>query len=117
MSDDVALKNGKQSDTSTMSEKEYRELCKKLRQEQMARSKKRKSRGVLRSPGTLKEIAVNARIAESSSDWEMLDLGTTFSTDATGTQLFVKTGKYQCRNLRTGKGRSLDAASVYVVYL
>lgn len=118
MSEDaVATKNGRQGDTSTMSEQEYKELCKKLRHVQMARGKKRKSKGVLRSPGTLKDITFNGRIAESSTDWEALETGIVFSTDTSGAQLFIKSGKYQCRNLRTGKGRSLEGASVYVVYL
>lgn len=118
MSEDaVAVKNGRQAEAPTMSEQEYRELCKKLRHAQMAKAKKRKSRGVLRSPGTLKEVTFTGRISESSTDWEAVDTGAVFSTDVSGAQLFLKTGKYQCRNLRTGKGRSLEGASVYVIYL
>jgi hypothetical protein len=118
MSEDaIAVKNGRQTEAPTMSEQEYRELCKKLRHAQMAKAKKRKSRGVLRSAGTLKEVTFTGRIAESSTDWEAVDTGTVFSTDVSGAQLFLKTGKFQCRNLRTGKGRSLEGASVYVIYL
>lgn len=114
---DTAVKNGRLTDDKPMSDQEYKELCKKLRREQMARGKKRKSRGVLRSAGSLKDITIAAKVSESSTDWEALETGTVFSTDALGVQLFVKSGRYQCRNLRTGKGRSLEGASVFVVYL
>lgn len=117
MAEDTVVKNGKQGIDSALSEQEYRELCKRVRQEQMLRSKKRKSRGVLRSAGTLKDFNIAAKVSESSTDWESLETGTVFSTDNQGVQLFVKSGRYQCRNLRTGKGRSLEGASVYVVYL
>lgn len=114
---DTVIKNGRQTEAKAMTDEEYRELCKKLRREQMARGKKRKSRGVLRSAGSLKDITIAAKVSESSTDWESLETGTVFSTDNLGVQLFVKSGRYQCRNLRTGKGRSLEGASVFVVYL
>lgn len=114
---DTALKNGKQSEGSQMTEEQYRDLCKKLRREQMARAKKRKSRGILKSAGSLRELNIPGRIAESPIDWESVETGQTFSTDAQGVELYMKTGAYQCRNMRTRKGRSLEGASVYVVYL
>lgn len=119
---EATLTNAKQSGDNLMAESEYRELCRKLRQEQIIRSKqgltkRKKNSTVLAPKGNLKEITLNVRIEESPTNWADIKNDTVFALDPNGTQLFTKKGKDKAANLRTNKSMSIAGAAVYIVYL
>lgn len=114
---DVSLSNGSKAADTQMSEQEYRELCKKLRREQMARGGKRKSKPPLRSIGEVVQKPGVFKIQKIQTDWEMLPNGTPFATDLEATLIFIKTGRERAFCFNTMQSLPVASALVHRVFL
>lgn len=102
---------------TSLSEEEYKKLCKQVRHYQLQkRGNKRKSKPVLRPIGKTNIIQRSITVEETPTDWESIE-EEIFSLDINATQLFMKTGKEKARNLITGKPVPVGGASVYRVFL
>ena len=113
---DTAIAQTSKPATNELTEAQYKEMCKAIRQHQLKRPKARKAKAVLRPVGKVLVIKRDITIEETPTDWESID-DEVFSLDINATQLFVKTGKERARNLRTGKSRAVGGASVHKVFL
>ena len=113
---DTAVAQTSKPATNELTEAQYKEMCKAIRQHQLKRPKARKAKAVLRPVGKVLVIKRDITIEETPTDWESID-DEVFSLDINATQLFVKTGKERARNLRTGKSRAVGGASVHKVFL
>jgi hypothetical protein len=115
MSDTAAIQNSKPV-ANELTEAQYKDMCKAIRQHQLKKPKAKKAKAVLRPVGKVTVIQRNISIEETPTDWDSID-DEVFSLDINATQLFVKTGKERARNLRTGKSRAVGGASVHKVFL
>jgi hypothetical protein len=115
---DVALSNGSKSADSQMSEQEYRELCKKLRREQMARKGgKRKSKPPLRAIGEVVSKPGNFRIQKMQTDWDALPNYTPFTTDLEATEIFIKIGRERAASFNTMRPFPVASGLVHRVFI
>lgn len=111
------------SDTATLngnkplSEEQYKDLCKQVKQYQMSKGKKRRSKPLLKPIGYVNLQAVNIKIQKSPCDWDDIKNGMPFSLDALGTVLYTKTGKERAICLNTMSPIGVGGASVYRVFL
>lgn len=110
---DTATLNG----SKALSDDQYRELCKQVKQHQMAKGKKRRSKPLLKPIGDVTVQAVSVKIQKSPCDWDDLKNGMPFSLDAMGTVLYTKTGKERAICLNTMSPIGVGGASVYRVFL
>jgi hypothetical protein len=100
-----------------LSESEYKQLCKQVRQYQISKKQtKKRAKPVLRPVGKVHIIDRKLTVEESATDWESIE-SELFSLDINATQLFIKLGKERARNLVTGKTIPVGGASVYRVFL
>ena len=113
---DTAVANGSKTSTSELTDAQYKEMCKAIRQHQLKKAKPKKSKPVLRPVGKVNLIQRAITVEETPTDWDAIE-DEVFSLDINATQLFIKTGKERARNLRTGKSRPVGGASVHKVFL
>jgi hypothetical protein len=116
MSDAVAA-NGNQSKAAGLTEEQYRSLCKQVKQYQLANSKKKRSKPLLKPIGDISVLDLKVKIQKSPVDWDDLKNGMPFATDPTGTVLYTKTGKERAICLNTMSPVPVGGASVYRVFL
>jgi hypothetical protein len=116
MSDSTVL-NGSQPKATQLSESEYRELCKKVKQYQIVNGKKRRSKPLLKPIGDINIVDQKIKVQKSPVDWEDIKNGMPFSLDPTGTVLYTKTGKERAICLNTMSPVPVGGASVYRVFL
>ena len=104
--------------TSTLSETEYKTLCKQVRQHQIANSKTRKrSKPILKPLGDVSVIDLKIKVQKSPCDWDDIKAGTPFALDASGTLIYTKSGASRALCLNTMSTISVGGASVYRVFL
>jgi hypothetical protein len=115
MSDTAVTQNSKPA-TTELTDAQYKEMCKVIRQHQLKKPRSKKAKAVLRPIGKVTVIQRNITIEETPTDWDSIQ-DEVFSLDINATQLFVKTGKERARNLRTGKSLPVGGASVHKVFL
>lgn len=111
---ETAVTNGRQSG---ISEQEYRELCKQVRQYQLKKGIKRKNAPMLNSLGDVEIIQSSLKIQKSQTDWDYLKNGMPFVTDIKATLLYVKTGKERAMCLNTMHSVPVAGAMVHRVFL
>jgi hypothetical protein len=116
MSDSVAP-NGNQPKATPLSEEQYRELCKQVKRYQLANSKKKRSKPLLKPIGDINTITLNVKVQKSPIDWDDIKNGMPFSLDPSGTVLYTKTGKERAICLNTMSPVPVGGASVYRVFL
>lgn len=116
MTETTAL-NGKISVDSGMSEKEYREMCRKVKAFQMANAKKKRSKPLLKPIGDINTIDLKVKVQKSPVDWDEIKNGMPFSLDPNGTVLYTKTGRERAICLNTMSPVPVGGASVYRVFL
>lgn len=104
--------------TQSLSEAEYKQLCKQVRHHQLANSKsKKKARPILKPIGDVTVADFKVKIQKSPCDWDDIKTGTPFALDGTGTLIYTKTGKNRALCLNTMSAVSVGGASVYRVFL
>lgn len=109
--------NGSKSSATELSENEYRELCKKVKQYQLKNGKKKRSKPLLKPIGDINTLDMKVKIQKSPVDWDDLKNGMPFSLDPSGTVLYTKTGKERAICLNTMSPVPVGGASVYRVFL
>src|SRR4028118_548245 len=114
---DTSTVNGSQPKATQLSEIEYRELCKKVKQYQIANGKKKRSKPLLKPIGDINIIDLKVKVQKSPVDWDDIKTGMPFSLDPTGTVLYTKTGKERAICLNTMTPVPVVGASVYRVFL
>jgi hypothetical protein len=114
---DTAVTNGNQSKPNQLSEQQYRELCKQVKQYQIANGKKKRSKPLLKPIGDINIIDLKVKVQKSPVDWDDIKTGMPFSLDPTGTVLYTKTGKERAICLNTMSPVPVGGASVYRVFL
>ncbi len=114
---DLSVTNGKQQNTSNLSEDEYRSLCKQVRAYQLKNGKKKKAKPILKPIGDVTTNTKNIIIQKSPMDWDDIKVGMPFALDPTGTLIFTKSGKDRALCLNTMQSQSVGGASVYRVFL
>lgn len=114
---ETATVNGKVSIDSNLTEKEYREMCRKVKAFQMANGKKRRSKPLLKPIGDINSIELKVKVQKSPCDWDDIKNGMPFSLDPSGTVLYTKTGRERAICLNTMSPVPVGGASVYRVFL
>jgi hypothetical protein len=113
---DTAVANGSKAATSELTPEQYKEMCKLVRQHQLANSKKRKNKPVLKPRGKVITKQIVIAIEESSADFDDIE-DEPFSLDMNASQIYVKTGKERMKCVNTGKSVPVGGAAVYRVFL
>ena len=116
MSDSTVL-NGNQTRPTDLSEQQYRELCKQVKQYQIKNAKKKRSKPLLKPIGDINIVDLKVKVQKSPCDWDDIKTGMPFALDATGTVLYTKTGKERAICLNTMSPVPVGGASVYRVFL
>jgi hypothetical protein len=112
-----AVLNGKQSGASELTPEQYKELCRKVKQYQVANStKKRKPKPIINTLGELEALAIKAKAQKSQTEWDMLKNGMPFITDITATLIYVKTGKERAMCLNTMQSIPIAGGMVHRVF-
>ncbi len=110
---EAAVVNGNQAIT----EQQYRQMCKQVRQFQLANGKKRKAKPVLKALGETSALTKTLTIQKAPVDWDDLSAGMLFSLDPAGTLIYTKVGKDRALCLNTMKSQSVGGASTYRIFL
>jgi len=114
---DSAVLNGTQPKASDLSEQQYKDLCKQVKQYQIKNGKKKRSKPLLKPIGDINAIDLKVKVQKSPVDWDDLKNGMPFALDATGTVIYTKTGKERAICLNTMSPVPVGGASVYRVFL
>jgi hypothetical protein len=114
---DSAVLNGSQPKASELSEEQYRQLCKQVKQYQIKNGKKKRSKPLLKPIGDINIVDLKVKVQKSPVDWDDIKTGMPFSLDPTGTVLYTKTGKERAICLNTMSPVPVGGASVYRVFL
>lgn len=104
-------------DRKVLTDEQYKELCKQVKQHQMAKGKKRRSKPLLKPIGDVTVKALNLKVQKSPVDWDDLKNGMPFALDSEGTLIYTKTGKERAICLNTMSPTPVGGASVYRVFL
>ncbi len=107
-----------QKDATPLSPEQYKELCKKVKQYQLANgSRKRKPKPIINTLGELEALAIKAKAQKAQTDWEVLKNGMPFVTDITATLVYVKTSKERAFCLNTMQSVPVAGGMVHRVFL
>lgn len=101
-----------------LTEAEYRELCKRVRQHQLKNGKgKKKQKPILKPIGNTVSVDKKFVIQQNPVDWESIPTGCPFSLDPNGVLLYTKAGASRALCLNTMSTVPVGGASVYRVFL
>lgn len=104
--------------TQTLTDSEYKQLCKQVRQHQLARGKgKKRSKPILKPIGQTVAIDKKIIVQQSPVDWDDIQNGTPFALDPSGTLIYTKAGASRALCLNTMSTIPVGGASVYRVFL
>jgi hypothetical protein len=113
MADSSVVTNGQ-----TLTEEQYKQLCKQVRQHQLAKNKgKKRAKPILKPIGDINVIDVKAKVQKSPVDWDDIKNGMPFALDPNGTLLYTKAGANKAFCLNTMSPIPVGGASVYRVFL
>ena len=113
---DTAVANGIKQTGNELTDTQYKEMCKLVRQHQLKNGKKKKAKPVLKPRGKLITKQISIDIEESATDFD--DIGDeSFALDANASRIYVKTGKERAKCVNTGKSIPVGGAAVYRVFL
>lgn len=101
-----------------LSEEEYKQLCKRVRQYQLSKGKgKKKQKPILKPIGNTVAVDKKFVIQQNPVDWETLENGSPFALDPNGVLLYTKAGASRALCLNTMSPVPVGGASVYRVFL
>lgn len=97
---------------------EYKKLCKRIRQHQIANSKgRKKTKPILKPIGQTVVVDKKVVIQQNPVDWDDIQAGTPFALDAQGVLIYTKAGTGKALCLNTMSTIPVGGASVYRVFL
>jgi len=102
---------------TSLSEEDYKKLCKQVRQYQLQKGKKKKSKPILKPVGNTVAVDKKFVIQQNPVDWDELPTGAPFSLDPNGVLLYTKAGSSRALCLNTMSTLPVGGASVYRVFL
>lgn len=106
------------SSQTTLTDEQYKQLCKQVRQHQLAKGKGRKrTKPILKPIGDINVIELKARVQKSPCDWDDIKNGMPFSLDSNGTLIYTKAGSNRAFCLNTMSTIPVGGASVYRIFL
>jgi hypothetical protein len=101
-----------------LSEEEYKQLCKRVRQYQLAKGKgRKKAKPILKPIGQTVSIDKKVIIQQNPVDWDTLENGSPFALDPNGVLIYTKAGASRALCLNTMSTLPVGGASVYRVFL
>lgn len=110
---DIATVNGSKG----LTEEQYKELCKQVKNYQMSKGKKRRSKPLLKPIGDVNVLDMKIKVQKSPCDWDDIKNGMPFALDSDGTLIYTKTGRERAICLNTMSPVPVGGASVYRVFL
>lgn len=103
---------------TTLSDEQYKQLCKQVRQHQLAKGKgRKKSKPILKPIGDINIVELKARVQKSPVDWDDIKNGMPFALDPNGTLIYTKAGANRAFCLNTMSPIAVGGASVYRIFL
>ena len=104
--------------SQNLTEQEYRELCKSVRQYQLKNGKgRKKTKPILKPIGQTVTIDKKFIVQQNPVDWDDLQNGAPFALDPNGVLLYTKAGASRALCLNTMSTVPVGGASVYRVFL
>jgi hypothetical protein len=104
--------------SQNLTEEDYKQLCKQVRQYQLKNGKgKKKSKPILKPIGQTVSIDKKIIVQQSPVDWDSLENGSPFALDPNGVLLYTKAGASRALCLNTMSTLPVGGASVYRVFL
>jgi len=104
--------------TQNLTDDEYKVLCKRVRQHQLAKGKgRKKAKPILKPIGQTVAIDKKFVIQQNPVDWDTIPTGCPFSLDPNGVLLYTKAGTSRALCLNTMSTIPVGGASVYRVFL
>lgn len=114
---DTVIANGNKSANTVPTEQQYREMCKQVKQYQLANGRKKRSKPLLKPIGDINILDMKIKIQKAPCDWDDIKNGMPFSLDPVGTVLYTKTGRERAICLNTMSPVPVGGANVYRVFL
>lgn len=104
--------------SQNLSPEQYKQLCKRVRQHQLANGKARKkTKPILKPIGNTVLIDKKIVIQQNPVDWDQLGTGSPFALDPGGVLIYTKAGASRALCLNTMSTIPVGGASVYRVFL
>jgi hypothetical protein len=103
--------------SQNLTEDEYRQLCKQVRQYQLTKGKgKKKTKPILKPIGSTITIDKKLTVQQTPVDWDDVQNGTPFALDPNGTLIYTKAGSSRALCLNTMSTVPVGGASVYRIF-
>lgn len=104
--------------TQNLTEQEYKQLCKRVRQYQLQNGKvRKKSKPILKPIGQTVTVDKKFIVQQNPVDWDDLQNGAPFALDPNGVLIYTKAGASRALCLNTMSTIPVGGASVYRVFL
>lgn len=101
-----------------LTEEQYRDLCKKVRQHQLKNGKaKKKAKPILKPIGNTISIDKKLTVQQAPVDWDDLQTGSPFALDPNASLIYTKCSASRALCLNTMTAMSVGGASVYRIFL
>lgn len=106
------------TNSQNLSEQEYKELCKRVRQYQLKNGKgRKKAKPILKPIGNTVTVDKKFIVQQNPVDWDDITIGTPFALDPNGTLIYTKANNGKALCLNTMSPIPVGGASVYRVFL
>jgi hypothetical protein len=104
--------------STSLSEEDYRKLCKQVRQYQLQKKGgKKKAKPILKPIGNTVGVDKKFIIQQNPVDWDEVPNGAPFALDPNGVLIYTKAGSSRALCLNTMSPVPVGGASVYRVFL
>lgn len=104
--------------SQSLSDEEYKVLCKRVRQHQLAKGKgRKKTKPILKPIGQTVSVDKKFIVQQNPVDWDDLQNGAPFALDPNGVLVYTKAGASRALCLNTMSPIPVGGASVYRVFL
>lgn len=104
--------------TQNLSEEEYRQLCKRVRQHQLQKGNgKKKQKPILKPIGNTVSVEKKFVVSQNPCDWDDLTNGTPFALDPNGVLIYTKAGASRALCLNTMSTLPVSGGSCYRIFL
>jgi hypothetical protein len=101
-----------------LSEEEYRQLCKRVRQHQLQKGKgKKRQKPILKPIGNTVSVEKKFVVSQNPCDWDDLTNGTPFALDPNGVLIYTKAGASRALCLNTMSTLPVSGGSCYRIFL
>lgn len=101
-----------------LTEEQYRQLCKQVRQYQLTKGKaKKKPKPILKPIGSTISIEKKLTVQQTPVDWDDLQTGSPFALDPNASLIYTKAAAGRALCLNTMSTIPVGGASVYRIFL